>query len=275
MPALSMFIDEAGDPGVRDGLRYRSSRHEWMCVSAVVVRTSRDAELVNWIKLLRAAANSTQAGMLHYARIHRGRRLPVCQAMSTLPCKAFTVASHKSNLREYINPRLQKMIDGGTFYNWCLRLLLERVTAWAAQWQRDELGKAEPIRAVFGERGHDWQHFFKYVDTLEMQSRHGTLFLKGPGLESELLDRTEWTVERAETVAGVQLADVVASAFFQAANSASPSHDLEPAKALRAIVPHRHGTARNVGLTVFPLPSQAPVPTEARPIFEAYGYEFK
>lgn len=274
MSALTMFVDEAGDPGVRDGLRYLGTRHEWMCVSAVLVRTERDSELVNWIKELRAAANSTQAGMLHYARIHRGRRLAVCDTMASLPCKAFTLASHKSNLREYINPRLQEMIDGGTFYNWCLRLLLERVTAWAERWQRDELGKVEPIEAVFGERGHDWAHFFHYVDLLAMQKRHGTLYLKGPGLAPELLDRSNWRVERAEQNAGVQLADVVASAFYQAANSASPSFDIGPAKALRPIVPTQNGRARNVGLTVFPLQNQAPVPEAAWPIFNAYGYEF-
>lgn len=274
MPALTMFIDEAGDPGVRDGLRYLNTRHEWMCVSAVLVRTSRDGELVDWIKQMRAAANSTQAGMLHYAGIHLARRSKVCEVMAGFPCKAFTVASHKSNLREYTNPRLQRPIDATKFYNWCLRLLLERVTAWAAQWQRDNLGTIEPIRAIFGERGHDWGHFLKYVDILEMQSKAGTLFLKGPGLAPALLDRTHWTVERAELNAGVQLADVAASSFYQAANSASPTFDTEPALALAPIVPVRAGSARNVGLTLWPLNHQAPIPSEARPIFEAYGYDF-
>jgi hypothetical protein len=274
MPALTMFVDEAGDPGVRDGLHYLEGRHEWMCVSAVVVRTSRDAELVDWNRRLRDAANSTQAGSLHFAKIHRGRRLPVCTALAGLPCKAFTVASHKSNLREYTNPRLREMIKGGTFYNWCLRLLLERVTAWAADWQKENLGRVEPVRAIFGERGHDWEHFFAYVDRLEMQARTGTLFLKGPGLAPELLNRSDWTVERADRNAGVQLADVVASAFYQAANSSSPSHDPEPAKALSPIIPTRGGVARNVGVTVWPLSHQAPVPIDDRAIFEAYGYKF-
>lgn len=274
MPALTMFIDEAGDPGVRDGLHYLEGRHEWMCVSAVVVRSSRDAELVEWNRRLRTAANSTQSGSLHFARIHRNRRSPVCTVLAGLPCKTFTVASHKSNLREYTNPRLREMIKGGTFYNWCLRLLLERVTAWAEEWQLANLGQKEPLRAIFAERGHDWEHFFAYVDKLEMQSRTGTLFLKGPGLAPELLDRGNWTIERAERNAGLQLADVVASAFYQAANSSSPSHDLDPAKALSPIVTKRKGVARNVGITVWPLPHQAAVPLEDRAIFEAYGYAF-
>lgn len=269
-----MYIDEAGDPGVRDGLAYRDGRHEWMCVSAVVTRTSRDAELVEWIRELRAAANSTQAGSLHFHKINKARRLPVCEALAGLPCKAFTVASHKTNLREYANPRLRAMIKGGTFYNWCLRLLLERVTAWVEQWQRANLGHVEPLRAIFGERGHDWEHFFSYVDRLAMQSKTGTLFLKGPGLAPELLDRSEWIVERADRNAGVQLADVVASAFYQAANSASPAHDLAPAEALSPIFPRRNGSAQNYGVTVWPLPHQAPLPMTDRAIFEIYGYTF-
>lgn len=274
MPALTLFVDEAGDPGVRDGLHYLGGRHEWMCVSAVIVRSSRDGELVDWIRQMRAAANSTQAGSLHYAKVTRARRVPVCEVLAGFPCKAFTVASHKSNLREYTNPRLKAMIDGGTFYNWCLRLLLERVTAWAEVWQRENLGEVEPMRALFARRGHDWAHFFKYVEKLEMQSRTGTLFLKGPSLAHQLLDQRDWALDRAEQKAGLQLADVVASAFYQAANTASPNFDTAPAEALRPIVPVKAGKARNVGLTVWPLPHQAPIPMDARPIFEAYGYEF-
>ena len=274
MPRISLFIDEAGDPGVRDGLRYIGDRHEWMCVAAVVVRTSRTSDLVDWVKEMRLAAKSTQSGSLHFHKVHRSRRQAVCEVLASKPCKAFVVASHKSNLREYINPRLQQMISSGKFYNWCLRLLLERATAWVEDWQREQLGGIEPFYAQFGERGHDWEHFFHYVDKLEMQSRHHTLMLRGPGLHHKLLDRSHWKVEQAAASAGIQLADTVASAFYQAANSASPAHDLDPALALRPILPSINGVAKNAGVTVFPLPKQAPVPSSDRAIFEAFGYAY-
>lgn len=272
-PTLSVFIDEAGDPGVRDGLQFSASRHEWLCVSACIVRSTRDAELVDWVKEMRGAANSRQSGALHYHRITPERRAGVCACLATKPIKGLVLASHKTNMREYINPRIGKMLAGGTFYNWCLRLLLERVTAWCEAWQKEHLGQVEPVEIMFARRGHDYEHFFAYVDRLRMQAETGTLFLKGPGLNHILLDRTAWTVRAAEERAGLQTADVVASAFYQAANSAAPTFNEDPARALsQMMVRDGKGNYANVGVTVWPLPNQAPLPEASRSIFRFYGY---
>lgn len=194
--------------------------------------------------------------------------------LATKPCKAFVLASHKSNLREYINPRIGSM-DADTFYNWCLRLLLERVTAWAEQWQLRELGCVAPPEIILEERGGtDYDHLFAYIDKLRMQAETGTLKLKGPGLHPTLLDRTHWRVARKSSWAGLQLADLVASAFYQAANAASPAFDQGPALSLKPIIARKNGDAVNSGVTLFPLPHQAAVPEECRPIFNAYGYGF-
>lgn len=96
------------------------------------------------------------------------------------------------------------MLEGGTFYNWCLRLLLERVTAWCERRLLADGVELGPIRVCFARRGHDYEHFFSYVDRLRMQKETDTLFLKGPGLAPALLDRTHWTVRAAESVAGLQ-----------------------------------------------------------------------
>ena len=274
MSAVTVYIDEAGDPGVRDGLKFVGSRHEWMCVSAVVVRTANAGNAVQWIDACMSEANARQSRALHYHRINRERRQNVCASLAQSPCRTFTVASHKTNLREYVNPRLRKMIESGKFYNWCMRLLLERVTAWVEAWHLRTYSAIEPMDVIFADRGHDWQHFFSYVDKLEMQKRTRTLFLKGPGLHHKLLDRSSWKVIKAEKHAGLQCADIVASAFYQAANSASPAFDIGPAQALRPIVAEADGIRRNVGLTVFPLPRQAAIPDDAKPIFQHYGYQF-
>ncbi len=273
-PTLTVYIDEAGDPGVRDGLRYSSSRHEWLCLSAVVVRSMRSPDLPVWVREMRDAAKSTQAGSLHYHRILTGRRSDVCQTLASKPCRAFVLATHKSNMREYVNDRIGAMISGGKFYNWCLRLLLERVTAWAEEWQKRELDTVEALEVVFAQRGHDYEHFFSYIDLLKMQKQADKLFLKGPGLAPALLDRSRWSVIPAADLAGLQLADTVASAFYQAANVASPTWDVTPAQRLKPIIMDKNGCAANVGVTVFPLPHQATLPEEARPIFRTFGYEF-
>lgn len=273
MPALTVYIDEAGDPGAKDGLRYLADRFEWLTFGALVVRTSRDSELVEWVKELRQVANARQAAALHYAAVTRERRAPMCERLASKPCRAFVLASHKSNLRQYFNPRLGTMVPAERVYNWCFRLLLERVTAWVENRQRRELGSLEPIRLILARRGHDYHHFKSYIEKLRHQREHGHLFLKGPGLAVEHLDQTHWRIEPAQTWAGLQLADVVASAFYQGANSASPAFDQDPAEKLAPIIEGGPNAAGR-GLTLWPLPHQGAIPLEARPIFECYGYVF-
>ena len=276
-PSLMIYIDEAGDPGVRDGLRYIGERHEWLCLAAAVVPSGSDELIVEWVKEMRLAAHSRQSGSLHYHRITTARRPAVCAVLAEKPIRGFVLVSHKSNLREYVNPRIQQMIAAGTFYNWCLRLLLERVTAWCERWQRQRFdGQVGPIEVMFARSGaHDYEHFFSYIDRLRMQAETGTLFLKGPGLNPKMLDRAAWSVRPAEAWAGLQIADTLASSFYQAANTVAPTWDLAPAKALAPIIAGAPaGRAANRGVTVWPLPDQAAVPEDARAIFRAYGYKF-
>lgn len=273
MSALTIYIDEAGDPGAKDGLRHLTGRHEWFTLGAVVLRTSREAETVEWIKMLRETANARQAGALHYNQVHSGRREGLCRKFATFPLRGFVFASHKSNLREYYNPRLKQKIDGNRLYNWCFRILLERMTAWAEKWQDRELGYIEPLKIIIAERGHNFDHFLAYIDKLRWQRENGQLYLKGPGLRSEHLDRSMWTIERMNARAGLQLADTVASAFYQGANSASPQFDQAPAIALQPIIVGR-SSAANHGVTLWPLPHQASIPPPTQPVFEAYGYRF-
>ncbi|MFD1610866.1 DUF3800 domain-containing protein [Sphingomonas tabacisoli] len=278
-PLLSVFIDEAGDPGVKDGLFYRRKRHEWLCLAAVVVRRARATSSdgpVGWVRNIRALAGVRQRPDLHYARVAKERRLRMCAAVADLPIRGFVIASHKSNMREHVNPRLGKLERSDQFYNWCMRLLLERVTRWAATWSRKEGLSLAPLDVTFARRGgHDYEHMFSYFETLRMQVAAGTLILKAGGLACPTVDQTYWKIDRAEKVAGCQLADTIASAFYQAANASSPAFDVAPAKALSPIIARgAGGGAANLGVTVWPLPHQAPVPIGSRSIFEHFGYRF-
>lgn len=275
-PALSVYIDEAGDPGVHDGIRHFEGRHEWLVISAVVTQTTRDPETVDWVRELRAEGNVRQKPDLHYAQITAARRLAVCQALARKPVRAFSVISHKTNMRTYENDTLGRMTDPKRFYNWCMRFLFERVMEWCGEWQKVKLGKHEPLRVIFSEnKGHGYPHMFAYFDKLTMQHSATGMHLRPRCWLPALADRGAWCVEPSTSRAGLQLADVVASAFYQAANTVSSVWDIEPAKSLRPILPADAKKRRaNFSVTVLPLESQAPVPEAARPIFEHYGYKF-
>lgn len=78
------------------------------------------------------------------------------------------------------------------------------------------------------------------------------------------------------TRAGLQLADIAASAFFQGVDSTSSAFSLEPAKALKGRVARGPGErhANGFGLLRLPFGHQADIPEGDRPLFELFGYEW-
>lgn len=161
---ITVFIDEGGDPGVKDGLRFADSRYEWFTLGAYVVRSQNDPATVTAVKSIRDMVRGGQRPVLHYAQLPLANRKPACEYLASVPARAF-----------------------------CL-----------------------------------------------------------------------------------QLADVVAIAFYQAANRQSPNWNVEPALALAPIVASANqGSAKDIGVTVWPLSHQGKLPEESMPIFEKYGYRFK
>ena len=178
-------------------------------------------------------------------------------------------------MRAYQNNKLPIIEQSSRFYNWCMRLLLERAGQWCADQAIKEFQEKRPIRLVLSQRGgHNYDKLFWYIfDKLGWQESAGTLFLKRPVLQG-VLRRELTTVESHEALAGLQLADVIASAFFQAANSALSTFDLAPAKALGPIMarPRNGASKANFGVTLLPLPHQGQIPEADRGIFAHYGF---
>lgn len=272
---ITVFIDEGGDPGVKDGLKFCDTRYEWFTLGAYVIRTENEPNAVATVRKIMEGVKGYQKPDLHYANLPLASRVPACRYIATVPSRAFCLLSHKTNLREYTNPILGKM-KSSQFYNWCCRLLLERVMYWYRQ-QIDNGDVAEnPIKIVFSERGgHDYEHMFSYFERLIDQAKHGGFKKKPKCFEASMMNRSHWSIEPHSKIAGLQLADAIASAFYQAANRRSPNWAVEPARALAPIMGERlGGSACDVGVTVWPLYHQAKLPDDTHQIFKHYGYRF-
>lgn len=272
---LCVYIDEGGDPGIRDGLAHAETRYEWFSIGAIVVRKSRTRDVVDWVKEIKSACNSYQTSDLHYVKLNQDRRVQACRLLARLPVRAFCLLSHKSNLRQHVSAKLGKM-KPNEYTNWCTRLLLERVMHWAENFYLNQNCESKPLDLIFSEnRGHNYTAMFSYFETLNMQARSGGFKLKAKAWNPEMMDRNCWKVIPHEKNAGVQLADVVASAFLQSANFQSPTFNQDAAEALAPIMARDvKGLICNNGVTGWPLPSQGQLPAKARSIFEFYGYEF-
>ena len=77
------------------------------------------------------------------------------------------------------------------------------------------------------------------------------------------------------SVAGLQLADVVASAVYQAADALGPKWAVEPAKALEPRMGREAGVIADYGLVLQPSPPwKAHLTDDQKLIFSHYGYRF-
>lgn len=268
------YIDEAGDPGVKAA--GASAASEWFLVSAVVVSADRDRDVVDWVRDMREAVRTQQRHPIHYRKLSPTNRQRVCRMLSTKSVRIFTIASHKTNMRGRQNPRMGKPMGRGEFYNWMLRLLLERVTIWCAHRAKvDGIGGAV-LKPIFSERGgHDYSHLQSYLRLLQMQAENGGAVLRARQIVPGVIDHTLIEIRPHADLAGLQLADIAASAFFQAVNVAEPA-DLMPARSLKARTAKDVGKreAAEFGLLRLPFPQHGDIPVESRPIFEDFGYGF-
>jgi hypothetical protein len=120
--------------------------------------------------------------------------------------------------------RAERVRSQQWFYNYCLRLLLERVTEFCYRHAASEHAKGRFLKIVCSERGaHSYAQTSAYQELLKMQAKGGALFLNKRRIRWEVLDWRLAEPASHKSSAGAQLADVVASAFYQAVDTLPPT----------------------------------------------------
>lgn len=272
------YIDEAGDPGLK---RVRpmdeNGASEWLVLSAVVMKATREPHVLDWVQAIISDLGITQRNDLHYRTLSPTRKLSAGMQIAERPLRAFAVCSNKKNMRGYNNPRAAMISSQQWFYNWCTRLLLERVTGFCAARTMADYGERKLVKVEFSERGgHRYSQTAAYQWYLRHQQQGGQIYLKKREPVTAMLD---WDLMEAfphEDRAGLQLADYVASAFYQAIDCLGPGEwNPEPAKSLQPIMAKENGVQKDFGVALFPTPAwKAELAPDQRQIFEHYGYEF-
>src|SRR5688572_28609770 len=203
------FIDEAGDPGLK---RVRPidpvGASEWLVLGATLFRAEKETQSVQVIKQLLGELRIRQRTYLHFRDLNPERKLAVCQAMRHLEARFFVLASNKKNMRGYSNPRAEKVRSNQWFYNWCVRLLLERITDFVESRSLAEYVKPHFVKLVFSQRGgHSFTQTNAYTELIKTQSRAGTLILDKRSVKWAVLNRHLLEAHPSEQVAGLQVAD--------------------------------------------------------------------
>ena len=175
-------------------------------------------------------------------------------------------------MRGYRNKRAERSGAKNVFYNFCLRVLLERVTHTVARTSFNQFGELRRLRIVIAQTGGvRYEHTMEYVEKLRAQALTGTTYLSRRVIHPGVASSWQFEPVSARTTAGCQLADAVVSSFYNAVNDKGAFPLLQaPARALLPVVPRQNGTRAEHGLTL--LPWHLNIPAKFRSIFRYYGY---
>lgn len=275
------YIDEAGDPGLtKVRPKDPSGASEWLTLGAIVVKARVEPKLVSWVRDIRYDIKETQGPDLHFRKLSDHRKQRVCELASTLPIRGFAVLSHKPNMKQYRNEAAEAFPGPrGWFYNWCVRLLLERITDACEQASIREFGEPKRVKLVFSQRGgvkYNWLQ--AYIHLLMIQSREERTYLRKREIKHRVLDPRLIEVIPGKHSAGCQLADVITSAFHNAADALGPRWNTLPAEKLKPCMTREAGFYSDYGVTLLPTPwwrAGEKLTSEQKNIFEVYDHDFR
>lgn len=275
-----LYVDEAGDDGIRS-FRPEDPKgsSEWLCLAGYLVRRKTDPSLPEVLSELRATINATQGRSLHYRDLSRSKRLAACEFLGKRPARAFAICSYKRTMHNHRNPRAEAAAGSSRqfFYNWIARLLLERVTEFCLADCEKNGTVPTGIKIVFSHRGgHRYGQMKAYFALLKRQALTGSTFLAKRIIRPELFRWGLVDYVPHYQLAGLQLADVVASAVYQGLDTHSAAWSCDPVRALRPIFaqePCSPPSFADFGMTL--IPRAAPLDEQQRTIFQEFGYRFK
>ena len=272
----NVFIDEAGDPGLAAVKPIdEAGSSEWFVLSALVVR-KENLPLVEEYAPSLIVRFKSQTNDIHFRKLSEHKKGIATKKLAELPVRLFVLCSNKKNIRRYNNQRAQSvgLYHKDWYYNYCLRVLIERVSEWIAQRSMADNGEFKKAKFTFSERGgHRYSHLKAYFELLSIQDRKGRVFQSVRVPKFEVLDHRLFDVETHSSSGGCQAADVIASAFYQAVNTSHSKWNPQFAVDLKPRIATLNGAARNAGLTLLPWNRQLDLlNTRQQIVFRRFNY---
>ena len=273
-----LFVDESGDDGLTkvkpidpDGAS------EWLVIAGVMVRAEDEQRCRDWLDAIRKDINATQASTLHFRKLSPSKQVRAAEMVGALPVRIFCVCSNKKNMRGHRNERAEQAGGKQWFYNWVVRIMMERATNYCAETSARKLGRVTKMKVLFSARGgHSYGQTKAYWELLRFQEMTGRTHLRWHTMNHEVLsfDLVEYVPHYMH--AGLQLADIAASAFYQAVEENSSRWSPDPAIALGPRAASRDGQIADVGLVLQPHKiNQIGLSKKQKQIFEHFGYKFR
>lgn len=270
------FIDEAGDDDLKKFKPiHQNGSSAWFILSAAVVRVENEFKTGEWLSRSLQAMKSHQRRNIHYKELPDFKKTMVCAEAAKLDARYFVVMSNKMSLLNHKNDKLPP--TRRWMYWWMTRLLVERVTAFCGQKSRMIHGEPRAVEFIFSKRDDlNYSLLIDYLIKLCIQSENENLYIDVRP-DWSVVDFSQIYAEKHSARAGLQLADIVASAFYQAITESHGRYDISFAKLLEPRMyrkPLASGGGLFVGYGVKTMPQIYEMSLEAGQmlLFKEYGY---
>lgn len=243
-------------------------------MAAYIIRREKFFELRDAVIQAKNRLRIVQRPDIHFARLSAKKKVKCAEFAGSFPARAIVFCSNKQNMRGYKNPRASMIDNRNHFYFWSTRILLERVSELCKT--ESLLGRNGKATIVFSRRGRmSYTKLKWYFWYLKMQGEHGSLYVNTRRIDWNQIPIEDVKVEKHAESFGCQMADIVASSFFEAVEIKGKGKAVnpEPARKMKGIVAKgRYGIRAGFGLKLMPSLAKIPFRSNQREIFEWYGY---
>lgn len=251
--SFTVYIDESGDEGfVFRPNEQGSSR--WLVLSAVVFRKRNDAQAVRLMADLRTRLGKDRLQALHFRHLRHEQRVPIARAIGEARyIRTVSVLIHKPSIAE--PERFQS--EAFRLYRYACRLLLERVSWLCRDKRRPGEGDGTAEITFSNRSAMSYDDLRAYLGVLRQ-----TAEAKDVRVDWSVIQQAQVRAVNHDQLAGLQLADAVASGLFYALNL-NPYTEAE-SRYLDLLAPtfYRHkGRAMGYGLKFWPTDLRALLPT--------------
>ena len=234
------YVDESGDEGFKF-LPQDQGSSRWFVLSALVIRKENDLQVVQLARQARELLKKDHKRPLHFRTLKHEQRVPLARLIGQAPVRTVNVLIHKPSIRE---PEVFQQ-QAYALYRYATRLLVERVS-WLCRDQRRTGEGDGTADMVFSNRSAmSYDELRQYLDKLK----------KGEAGKDDV--RIDWNVVNPqrmhavnhEQLAGLQLADAVASGVFFAVHR-NPYGEVEDRylRLMARTIYRRRGRAEGYGL---------------------------
>ena len=198
--SFCVYVDESGD----EGFRFEKGSPEWFVLSGVVTTKSEDHGILKMLDNVRVLLNKLPKKHLHFVDLKHEQRVAYVDAIAKSGLTTITIMFYKPAMEE------SAFSGRNIMYSYAARFLLERFS-WFCRDHADQGVGDGSAEIYFSNRSNlTSEALDTYVNKLKIDET--------VNIEWNRIREDQMNLRSARDMAGLQVADAVASSFFAAIN---------------------------------------------------------